>query len=271
MFVLNICGATHRGQVREHNGDHILVGRFVKNSGCLSLSVCSDDDFLEAYGLLLCVADGVGGAAADEMASRIALLTLEKEFYAATKIDLQTCTALLRTGVKKANAVVLEASANRAEWTGMSTTLCGVCLNKQSFLAFSAGDSRVYRYRDGLLKRLTQDDTLAAHNVRSGSMTLEQAEHSPESHVLINYLGRKDASLSVREGPLLRDQDSLLICSDGLYDMVDEDNLAELLQRMNAAGLSETRQTEELIKLANQRGGIDNISVILIRVRHESS
>ena len=88
MFFLDICGATHRGQVREQNGDHILVGRFIKNSGSLSLRLCSDDDFVQTYGLLLCVADGVGGAAASDMASRIALLTLDKEFYAATKTDL---------------------------------------------------------------------------------------------------------------------------------------------------------------------------------------
>ncbi len=215
-------------------------------------------------------ADGVGGAAADKMASRIALLTLEKEFYTATKTDLQTCAELLRAAVERTNTVVLETSANRTEWDGMSTTLCGVCLTKQGFLVFNVGDSRVYRHRNGLLKRLTQDDTLAAHNVRGGSMTLEQAAHSKESHVLLNYLGRKAVTVAVNEGPSLRDHDSLLICSDGLYDMVDEDYLAEHLQRMSTQGLSGTRQTEELIKLANQRGGADNISVVLIRVRSES-
>ncbi len=269
MFALDTCGATHRGRVREQNGDHILVGRFVKNSGSLNLRLRNDDDFVETYGLLMCVADGVGGAAAGEMASRIALLTLEKEFYAATKTDLHTCATLLRKGVERANTVVLEAAANRAEWAGMCSTLCGVCLVRQGFLAFNVGDSRIYRYRDGLLKHLTQDDTLAAHKVRSGSMTLEQAAHSPDSHVLTNYLGKSGLTVAITKGPDLRGEDILLVCTDGLYDMIQEDDLATHLQRMNAAGLSATQQSEALIKLANQQGGADNISVVLLKVRNE--
>ena len=77
MLVYDICGATHQGRVRQQNEDHILVGRFVKNSGQLLLSFRSDDDFVASYGLLLCVADGIGSAAGGKMASRLALLTLE--------------------------------------------------------------------------------------------------------------------------------------------------------------------------------------------------
>ena len=269
MFLFDICGATHRGCVRTHNDDHILVGRFVKNSGSLNLSLASDDDFIATYGLLLSVADGIGGAAGGEMASRIALLTLEKEFYAAAKTDGSACAAILREAAYRANATLREVAKNKAEFAGMGATVSGICLTREGFLEFNAGDSRVYRYRNGLLKQLTQDDSLAAHYVRSGEMTFSQAKYSSESQLLVNYLGNKELVLSLGEGPQLRNGDSVLICSDGLYGMVDDDALAEKLRQMNANGLSVRRQTEELINDANRCGGNDNISVILMTVRHE--
>ena len=85
MLVFDICAATHRGLVRQHNEDHILVGRFVKNSGKLSLSLSADDDFLLASGMLLCVADGIGGVAGGELASRLTLSSLDNAFHAVPK------------------------------------------------------------------------------------------------------------------------------------------------------------------------------------------
>ena len=269
MLVFDICGATHQGRVRQHNEDHILIGRFVKNRGQLAMSVSGDDDFAVSYGLLLCVADGIGGAAGGEMASRLALLILDKAFYADIKPDAGVVVPLLRQAADHANSRVREVAASAQDYANMGSTLSGVCLMGERYWVFNAGDSRVYRYRNGLLKPLSSDDTLAARAVRSGAMTFEQAAHSPDSHILTNYLGGAEFSLAVDAGPGLRDGDSLLICSDGLYDMVNDDTLARCLQQFNASGFSSAEQTGRLLALANERGGRDNISLILMRVCHE--
>jgi len=269
MLVFDICGATHPGRVREHNEDHILVGRFVKNSGQLAVSFSGDDDFTAGYGMLLCVADGVGGVAGGEMASRLALLTLDKAFYAVVSPDAEAIVPVLRQAADYANSSIREVAANRKEYAGMGSTLSGVCLMGERYWVVNAGDSRVYRYRNGLLKLLSNDDTLAARAVRSGSMTFEQAAHSPDSHVLTNCLGAAEFSLAVDAGPELRDGDSLLVCSDGLYDMVDDDTLARRLEQFNASGVSCAEQVGGLLALANERGGRDNISLILMMVRHD--
>jgi len=269
MLVFDICGATHPGRVREHNEDHILVGRFVKNSGQLALSFSGDDDFAAGYGMLLCVADGIGGVAGGEMASRLALLTLDKAFYALMNQDAEVIAPMLKQAAYYANSSIREVAANKQEYADMGSTLSGVCLMGERYWVVNAGDSRVYRYRNGLLKPLSNDDTLAARAVRSGAMTFEQAAHSPDSHILTNYLGAADFSPAVDAGPELRDGDSLLVCSDGLYDMVDDDTLARRLQQFNASGDSCADQAGGLIALANERGGRDNISLILMMVRHE--
>jgi protein phosphatase len=269
MLVFDICGATHPGRVREHNEDHILVGRSVKNSGQLALSFSGDDDFVTGYGMLLCVADGIGGVAGGEMASGLALMTLDKAFYAAMKPDAELIVPLLRQAADYANKHIREVAAKSKAYAGMGSTLSGVCLMGERYWVVNAGDSRVYRYRNGALKPLSSDDTLAARAVRSGAMTFEQAAHSPDSHILTNYLGAAEFSLAVDGGPELRNGDSLLVCSDGLYDMVDDDTLARCIQQFNASGVSCAEQVGRLLALANERGGRDNISLILMRVSHE--
>ena len=268
MPVFDICGATHPGRVRQHNEDHILVGRFLKNSGQLALSVSGDDDFAASYGMLLCVADGIGGTAGGEIASRLALECLDRAFHALVKPKAETIVALLREVVDDANHRVREAATRTAERAGMGSTISGVCLLGERYWSFNAGDSRIYRYRNGMLKPLSIDDTLASRAVRSGAMSFAQAAQSPDGHILTNYLGAADFSLAVDAGPALRDRDTLLICSDGLYDMLDDDTLARCLQQFNAAGLSSAEQAGRLIEQANERGGRDNISLILIRVCH---
>lgn len=264
----DVGAVTSQGRVREHNEDHILVGRFLKNSGSLSLGFASDDDFTATYGLLFGVADGVGGSAAGEVASRLALLTLDREFYAATKTDADSALELLREAIYSANATLLQVATNKAPLYGMGTTLSGICLFPGGFWTFHAGDSRVYRYRDGLLKLLTQDDTVASRAVRNGTLTFEAAAASPDSHVLTNCLGQENFAVSLESGPALRHGDILLICTDGLYDMIDDDAIAVLLHNGEDAAHSALQQAQTLATAADRSGGQDNISVIVIRAQH---
>ena len=269
MLVFDICGMTHRGRVRRHNEDHILVGRHIRNSGEQRLLARNDDEFVTARALLLCVADGVGGVAGGEVASRLTLLTLQEAFRAAAKPDAEAIVPVLRQAAHQANSRVRAFALDNKQYSDMGSTLAGVCLIGERYWVFNAGDSRVYRYRNGLLKSLSQDDTLAALAVRSGTMTFEQAAHSPDAHILTNYVGAAEFRLALSAGPELRDGDTLLVCSDGLYDMVDEHTLARRLQQFNASGVSSADQAEQLLALAQEGGGRDNISLILIVVRHE--
>lgn len=264
----DVGGTTHLGLMREHNEDHLLLGRFLKNSGSLALGFSGDDDFLATYGMLFCVADGVGGSAAGEVASRLALLTLDREFYAATKISPDSAISFLRDAVYSANATLLQVATNKAPLHGMGTTLSGICLLPGGFFTVNAGDSRVYRYRDGLLKLLTQDDTVASRAVRSGTLSFQEAAARPDSHVLTHYLGQEDLAVSLEAGPALRDDDILLICSDGLYDMIDDDTIAQLLRDTKSTHPTALQQAEALVAAANAAGGRDNTSVIVIRVQH---
>jgi len=269
MRVFDICGATHQGRVRQRNEDHILIGRLVKNSGQLALSFAGDDDSATDHGMLLCVADGIGGVAGGEMASRLALLSLEKAFYTVMSKDTEAIVPVLKQAADDANTHIRQVAAEQIQYAGMGSTLSGICLMGGRYWVVNAGDSRVYRYRNGVLKPLSNDDTLAARAVRSGAMTFEQAARSRDSHILTNYLGAAEFSLAVDSGPELRDGDSLLVCSDGLYDMVDDDTLARCLQQFNATAVSCAEQAGHLLALANERGGGDNISLILMRVTDE--
>ena len=175
----------------------------------------------------------------------------------------------LKQAADDANSHIRQVAAEQIQYAGMGSTLSGICLMGGRYWVVNAGDSRVYRYRNGVLKPLSNDDTLAARAVRSGAMTFEQAARSRDSHILTNYLGAAEFSLAVDSGPELRDGDSLLVCSDVLYDMVDDDTLARCLQQFNATAVSCAEQAGHLLALANECGGLDNISLILMRVTNE--
>ena len=268
MLAFDICGMTHRGRVRRRNEDHILVGRHIRNSGKQLLYVSGDDKSATAHGVLLCVADGIGGVAGGEVASRLTLESLAEAFYATGRADSEAIVSGLSEAAHRTNDRVRAYAHNSKDCSEMGSTLAGVCLMGERYWVFNAGDSRVYRFRNGLLKPLSEDDTLAALALRSGAMTLEQAAHSPDANVLTNYVGAAGFRLALGPGPGLRAGDSLLVCSDGLYNMVDEGTLARRLQQFNTAGLANAEQAEQLLALANERGGRDNISLILIMVRH---
>ena len=129
------------------------------------------------------------------------------------------------------------------------------------YLVFNAGDSRVYRIRNGTLKHLTEDDTLARRAVREGHSTLEEASASPHQHTLVNHLGNPYFSLMLEVGPELRDQDYILICSDGLYDYAPEESIEDIFSQ---SGVTVSQLGQQLIEMALSGGGGDNVSVILL-------
>ncbi len=257
-----VYGCTDTGLVREVNEDHILMGRFIKNSGAIGLEFADDDDFMSAYGLIFAVADGIGGAAAGEVASKLALTTIERHFYGFEKQadNTEVFQEALLAASKRANDTVMQVAGSRPECRGMGCTLTGVCLTPSGYLVFNSGDSRVYRFRSGYLKQLTEDDTLVNIAIKAGQMSYEEAENSDKRHTITNSIGYTDFRLNINSGPDLRVDDRLLICSDGLHDLVAIERIEEIISQ-SPIDQAVTRLVDE----AKTNGGHDNISIVLIK------
>lgn len=255
-----VYGTTQIGLVRRSNEDHILLGHALENHGGHAQEIPADDAELERQGLLFAVADGIGGEAGGAIASRLALTELKDRFYAAAKAGGQTFVEALESAAERANEAVLETARSEPRLARMGCTLTGVCLRGGGYLVFNAGDSRVYRFREDALELLTHDDSMASLVVEAGAMTREEAARSPIGHTLTNCLGSREFVLKVQDASVWRDGDLLLACSDGLYDLVSDERIAELLRRR--APLEQT--AEGLVAAALEGGGNDNVSVVLI-------
>jgi len=217
----------------------------------------ANEDSLLARSPLFVVADGMGGAQAGEVASRIAVESFRNGLDDAAEPELALSTLALA-----ANTRIHELSHSNAEQAGMGTTLTAVYVGERAVAIAHVGDSRVYCLRDGELLRLTDDHSLVDELVRQGRLTPEEAIEHPQRSVITRALGPElEVEVDTRsfDG---RDGDVYLLCSDGLTTMVEEAQLTALLlghRRLKDAG-------EALIAAANEAGGRDNITVVLLRL-----
>lgn len=247
-------GWTDRGKVRAANEDHILLDRLVLNDGGAGSAFEENDARLRAPGLLFAVADGIGGLAAGAEASRLCLISFDAHFCSSEGGE----TGLAAAGTH-ANQMLLAAAKKDPECCGMGCTLAGVCLASNNYLVFHAGDSRVYRIRKCFAKQLTVDDTVTQRAIEAGLLDTKEAAQADARHTVTNSVGTPSFSLHVAPGPEWRDGDALLICSDGLHDLIDHD----ALERAAAEGFAEAR-VRRLIDAALDAGGHDNVSVIMV-------
>ena len=226
--------ATHQGVVRKNNEDSL----FPDSSGEADESV------------VLMVADGMGGHVAGEVASRLAV-------NAAASNDLSPADR-----VAAGNRAIREEVAREPSLEGMGTTMTLVELTAQGSARFGhVGDSRAYLYRDSDMRQLTADHTVAAEYVAAGQISADEAATHPQRHMLTRTLGLT-RFVNVDEVELnLTIGDRLLLCSDGLTEMVDDQSIKGVL----SAGTPDDA-VWELVDKANQAGGSDNISVIVIDV-----
>jgi len=217
----------------------------------------ANEDSLLARAPLFVVADGMGGAQAGEVASRLAV-----ESFQGGLQDAREPEQALATLARLANSRIHELSHSHAEQAGMGTTLTAVYVGERDIAIAHVGDSRAYRLRDGELLRLTEDHSLVDELLRQGRLTPEEAVEHPQRSVITRALGPEgDVEVDTRSYAA-RDADVYLLCSDGLTTMLSEDRLAELLLAHDT--LRETG--EALIAAANEAGGRDNITVVLLRV-----
>jgi len=206
---------------------------------------------------LFVVADGMGGAQAGEVASRLAA-----ETFSAGLPDHGTSEQRLEARVREANRRIHEVSQEDRALNGMGTTLTAAYLEGDELTLAHVGDSRAYLLRDGELSRLTRDHTLVEELVRRGELTEQEAAEHPQRSIITRALGPEpDIDIDLHTHPA-RAGDVLLLCSDGLTGMIGEDELQELLS--GAPSLREAGRA--LVDAANEAGGRDNITVVLFRL-----
>jgi PPM family protein phosphatase len=222
----------------------------------------ANEDSMLARSPLFVVADGMGGAQAGEVASRLAIESFQHGLDDTTDLE-----GSLAAYARAANVSIHELSQANAEHAGMGTTLTAVYVGAEEVAIAHVGDSRAYCLRDGELLRLTDDHSLVDELIRQGKLTPEEAVEHPQRSVITRALGPEPEVEIDTRSYRARDGDVYLLCSDGLTTMVPDATLAELLlanPQLRAAG-------EALIAAANEAGGRDNITVVLLRVEEVGS
>jgi len=243
---------THPGKVRENNED--AFGTVLDWRVKLGLS----DEVLQQRGHLFAVADGMGGHAAGEVASKMAIETLFTEYYTG---EWTGPKASLARAIEAANQAIFEAAQANAQMGGMGTTLVAALYQPEQWLIANVGDSRAYLFRAGKIKQVTRDHSWVAEQVNSGILTEDEAAHHPLRNVITRSLGGEPQvkvdffSLDARPG------DIVLLCSDGLSNIVSEEEMHGILQ---AYALDEA--AERLLELALERGAPDNVTFALVQL-----
>jgi serine/threonine protein phosphatase PrpC len=249
-------GVTDVGRVRTNNEDSFRI--------------------LEPLNLFI-LSDGMGGEAHGEVASALAVETIA-DYCAQPKEDSGVTlagvapdnwsadTKRLQNAVSQANFRIYDSAQKNPEQRGMGATLTAAWVNGSKLSVAHVGDSRAYLLRNGALQQLTSDHSLVAEQVRRGILTPQQAEESEMQSVLLRALGaHPEVQVDVDETELFP-RDLLLLCSDGLTRMVTEPEIAGTLQ----AETNPVSAAQKLVDLANERGGLDNVTVIVARVQDES-
>jgi serine/threonine protein phosphatase PrpC len=239
----------------------------------------NEDSFriVEALNLFI-LSDGMGGEAHGEVASAMAVDVInkyceaEKEDSGETVLDevpanISSRTRRLKNAVAQANFQIFQAAQKNPEQRGMGATITALWLKDTVLSIAHVGDSRAYLLRSGNLQQLTNDHSLVAEQVRRGLITPQQAEESEMQSVLLRALGaHPEVEIDVDEVGIIP-RDVLLLCSDGLTRMVTEPEIAGALQAETVPSTA----AERLIALANENGGIDNVTVIVVRFEDDAN
>jgi serine/threonine protein phosphatase PrpC len=262
---------TDCGKVRSNNEDHFLVARLSKSMRVCKTSLPGEGEtqFSEEEGYLIVVADGMGGHAAGERASALAVGSIEgfvlntlKWFLHLSGDDEHQLVTELRQSLESADRTVIERARSNRAFYGMGTTLTMAFSVATDLFIVHAGDSRAYLFRDGELEQLTSDDTVVQVMVDAGVISPEDAKHHNRRHVVTNVIGGPGEGVSVEIQKLnLLDGDTVLYCTDGLTEPVDDHAIAEILHHHPDPEDACTR----LVELALSRGAPDNVTAVVVR------
>lgn len=211
---------------------------------------------------LFIVADGMGGHAAGEVASEMAVQIVRREMHDAGDLASQQTMDRMRESLLRANRAIHDRTISETDKQGMGTTASALLVTPGNYLIGQVGDSRVYLLRDGALRQLTKDHSYVQEQVDAGFLTPEQARYHPYSNVITRCVGASPTVEPDVYSGETRTGDLFLVASDGLTGMVDDRRLQQLLM----ARVSPERMVHSLIAEANGRGGLDNITAIVVLV-----
>jgi protein phosphatase len=263
---------------KQHHIDFFSItdpgsqGRPNEDSYDVASFTISEDD--ETPVLLAVVADGIGGHKAGEIASKIAVATI---IASVSESDGSDPIWILKSALLEANhAIIAEVGEDDSRQGMGSTVVCALIINQALYIA-TLGDSRIYLIRDKVVQQLNIDHTWVQEAVDSGIINAEEAQHHPRRHLIRSYLGSSDPiqpdlrlyldinetqeQAKANQGLPLVPGDRLLLCTDGLTDLVSNDEFQEILD----SGGSEDERLGKLVDLANVRGGHDNITIVLLQ------
>lgn len=214
------------------------------------------------YRGIFIVADGMGGHAAGEIASEMAVDIVSRDLAGLEDIESSDASERVSDALRDANRAVFDRTRREVEKSGMGTTVSALLLSDTHYLIGHVGDSRIYLVRDGKMSQLTRDHSLVQEQVDAGLLTAEQARRHPQSNVITRCIGMADdIEVDVLEGEA-KMGDCFLLASDGLTGMVEDRRIQQLLLSRAAP----SRIVDALIYEANNNGGNDNITAIVVRV-----
>ena len=227
----------------------------------LQRSANQDCYYLDSSGSLFIVADGMGGHAGGQEASRIATDTI-RHYIETHKSSEQSSASLLKEAIIAANDAIMADQALHPERADMGTTVVVLLIRAEQFWCAHVGDSRLYLKRKHEFLQVTQDHTWVTRAMRDGSLTLEQSYCHPWRHVLSQCVGREDLSPVETQLVAIEPGDQLLLCSDGLTEELSDEIIMSCLQMVKTC----EHQASQLVEAAKAQGGRDNITVITIEV-----
>jgi protein phosphatase len=240
--ILEIVKLTDPGIVRSHNEDSVGA---------------------DAEAVFAILADGMGGYNAGEVASGMAVAMLSDNLKAALQAGRRDMAQLAGDEVQKTNAAIFQAAQSQPQYNGMGTTLVLALFHDNRATVAHIGDSRLYRLRGEQFEQITRDHSLLQEQIDSGLITREDARHSHNKNLVTRAVGVDAAvEVEVHEYEVLPG-DLFLLCSDGLNDMVGDEDIQLTLGLM---GANLELAAQQLIQMANDNGGRDNVSVVLVRV-----
>jgi protein phosphatase len=261
--VVHVFGKTDVGRTREHNEDAFAIAELTSNDTTLQPDVRTH--VLGERGTLFMVADGMGGAAAGEVASSMAvdvvLKELDQRWRSAPSADADTFAAALKAATEEANRRIHRYAVEHPENRGMGTTATIAGLLGDTLYVCQVGDSRGYLVRDGVARQITKDQSLMQKLIEAGEITAEEAEHSDRRNIILQALGPENNVKVDLTHQKVRRGDVLVLCSDGLSGQVRGDDIA----RVVSADSDLTAVCKRLIDAANESGGPDNITVVVAR------
>jgi serine/threonine protein phosphatase PrpC len=261
--IVHVFGRTDVGRVRDHNEDSFLVADLSAENASLQPEVRTHP--VGPRGTLFMVADGLGGAAAGEIASDLAINTVYEEirerWVKSERSDPQTFAAALKAATDAANSKIFSYAIEHPEHRGLGTTATVVGFLGDTVYVAQVGDSRAYVIRKGEAIQITKDQSLMQRLVEAGELTQEEADRSERRNIILQALGPEPTVRIDLTHQQLRRGDELVLCTDGLSGLVKKEEIAEVVSESTDL----VSACKELIDRANENGGPDNITVIVAK------